>query len=271
MKTILRLTFLILLTITFTASLISIAQAQGQRNRIEIQGTPGADVITVNDAAGVICGSRGFSAKGAALKNNARARILDAPDARCPGSDKSFSMWTFDGTAENYFTGNFGAGDDRYIRIDGPGNDRYEYDAGEGNDVISSTDGPGNDDYIYNNGAGNDLSVHVNAGPEAGGRDRYLINAGPGTDRIEMSDGPGDDVFDFRNAESVGFTDYYFWDKDTFTFTRDEKEGFPAEGNLGSVDRPESIPYNEELRRFRGGHKRMRGSSFSKLASSRVR
>jgi hypothetical protein len=182
-----------------------------QRIKIVINGSPESDTLTVNDAAGVVCASKGVRVEGAG-KSTALARV----DRACPGSVASHQQWRVaSADGDIWYTGNFGAGDDRYTRIDGPGNDRYEYNAGEGNDIITSSDGPGDDQYLYNNGAGNDFSAHDNYSPGASGNDVYIINGGPGTDRTEVfRDGPGDDTYRFFGAESMSFSDFSFGDKD---------------------------------------------------------
>ena len=192
---------------------------------LRIHGTDKDDTFIVNDMAGVIITSPGMRVSAIGDSVLKGPTTLEAADLRGPGSSKGFVMWSFDGSGNNYYTGEFGDGADRYIRIDGPGNDRYEYDAGPGSDVITSTDGPGDDDYIYVNGAGNDQSSHVNSATESRGNDTYWIDAGPGTDRIELvGDGLGDDSFTYINAENIGFTDYYKGDRDTFIFIRDERQ-----------------------------------------------
>lgn len=191
---------------------------------LRIQGTDKDDTFIVNDMEGVIITSPGMRVSAVGKGDLKGPSRLDAADARGPGSARGFMLWSFDGAGNNYYTGEFGDGADRYIRIDGPGNDRYEYDAGPGSDVITSTDGPGDDDYIYRNGAGNDQSAHDSGAPQSTGKDVYWIDAGPGTDRIELRDGLGDDTFTYVNAESIGFTDYSKGDNDTFSFLRDNRQ-----------------------------------------------
>lgn len=191
---------------------------------LRLHGSDKDDTFIVNDMEGVIVTSPSMRVSVVGDGNLKGPRTLDAPDPRGPGSSRGFLLWSFDGSGNNHYTGEFGDGVDRYIRIDGPGNDRYEYDAGPGSDVITSTDGPGDDDYIYRNGSGNDQSAHDNKAPQSAGNDFYWIDAGPGTDRIELGDGLGDDTFVYVNAESIGFTDYYKGDKDRFVFLRDGRQ-----------------------------------------------
>jgi len=188
-------------------------QSLEDRPKMVITGTPGPDTITVNDAAGVICGSHGVTVQGAG-----QPTTLTAPEPGCPLSAAGHMKWTgFRSTDNNYFTGDFGAGDDRYTRIDGPGNDRFEYYAGDGDDRITSTDGPGDDEYLYNNGPGNDFSVHDSNGRISGGNDLYNIDGGPGTDRLEvLADGPGNDIYNFVNGERMAFNDTHLGDTDRF-------------------------------------------------------
>jgi hypothetical protein len=202
------------------------ADRQGRKYALtlRIQGTDKDDTFIVNDMEGVIITSPGMRVSVVGEGQLKGPETLDAPDARGPGSMKGYLRWTFDASGNNYYTGEFGDGADRYIRIDGPGNDRYEYDAGPGSDVITSTDGPGDDDYIYRNGFGNDQSAHVNNATQSSGNDVYWIDAGHGTDRIELLDGLGDDSYTYVNAEAIGFTDYYKGDKDVFSFVRDERQ-----------------------------------------------
>jgi hypothetical protein len=206
----------------------SYAQEREQRQyrlTLKIKGTDKDDTFTVNDAEGVIITSPGMSVSVVGKGSLKGPTTLEAADPRAPGSSKGFLVWSFDGSGNNYYTGEFGDGADRYVRIDGPGNDRYEYDAGPGSDVITSTDGPGDDQYIYMNGAGNDQSAHDNSARGSSGNDLYEINGGPGTDRIELvGDGPGDDTYIYINAESIGFTDYSKGDKDSLVFKRDDQQ-----------------------------------------------
>jgi hypothetical protein len=209
----------LLITVVLTIAVTSINFTYAQEQEIVlIQGTPGNDTITINDAAGVVCGSPNVN-----LTGPTEPVVLESADLNCPGSQQGHLQLKLNSSGSNVYKGDYGDGADSITRIDGKGNDFYQYNAGAGDDKIRSVDGPGNDKYRYNNGPGNDMSVHMNTGPMASGDGSYIVHGGPGVDSVMISsDGPGNDRYTLEEFENSGYTDGFAGDFDRMQTTPTE-------------------------------------------------